>query len=275
MNRFLPLTFLILSAASSMAQAQRLPDDSPVPGGVAVVDVSDYWPFESATFEDNRVFVAENNGRHYALVGIPLSTEPGEDSAELVINIVGSHVEFINIPIQDKHYREQHLTITNERQVNPNQEDLERIWAESAKMNTAFSTWSEPQDPVTYFTVPVDGIQSDSFGFRRFFNEQPRNPHSGMDIAASEGTPIYAPADGTIIDTGDYFFNGNTIILDHGYGLITLYCHMNEIDVEVGQVVAAGEQIGKVGQTGRVTGPHLHWSVNLNNVRVDPALFID
>jgi murein DD-endopeptidase MepM/ murein hydrolase activator NlpD len=149
-----------------------------------------------------------------------------------------------------------------------------RINRESAEMGAAFSSWDETQAPVMQMRAPVDGVRSSSFGLKRFFNDQPRAPHSGMDIAAAEGTPIYSPAPGIVRATGNYFFNGNTIILDHGHGLITLYCHMNTIDVAVGDKIETGEQIGKVGQTGRVTGPHLHWSINLNNVRVDPALFI-
>ncbi|PCJ41140.1 MAG: peptidase M23 [SAR86 cluster bacterium] len=264
----------LLLFISALSQAQQLPEHSPVPGGVAIIDVTEYMPFYEASFNDNPVFIFESEGKTTAIVGLPLNTSPGSVGGTLRLKQTNGDV-FVAIPVEDKQYREQRLTITNDRQVNPNQEDLERIRGESAQMSTAFSSWSEPEEPVTFFNVPTVGITSSSFGFRRFFNDQPRNPHSGMDIAADEGTPIYAPAAGIIVDTGNYFFNGNTIILDHGYGLITLYCHMNEIDVEVGRQVEAGEQIGKVGQTGRVTGPHLHWSVNLNKVRVDPALFID
>ncbi|MDC0598379.1 peptidoglycan DD-metalloendopeptidase family protein [Gammaproteobacteria bacterium] len=250
-----------------------LPAHSSVPGGIAVIEIPGDKPVNQAFYRDNRVFLLDHNNQQVALVGIPLSAKAGEHE----LSVQASNGEFFTLAfsVEDKTYREQYLTITNERQVNPNSQDLERIAIESREMNRAFSSWSEPEVPVTYLDVPTEGIKSDSFGFRRFFNEQPRNPHSGMDIAAAEGTPILAPASGTIVATGNYFFNGNTIILDHGYGLITLYCHMNEIDVEVGTQVMAGEQIGKVGQTGRVTGPHLHWSVNLNNVRVDPALLID
>ena len=122
---------------------------------------------------------------------------------------------------------------------------------------------------------PTAGRRSDSFGKRRFFNGQPRNPHSGMDIAAPTGTPVVAPLPARVIDIGDYFFNGRTVWLDHGGGLLSMMCHLSRIDVREGQHLAAGERLGAVGATGRVTGPHLHWTVSLNRASVDPGLFLD
>ena len=158
--------------------------------------------------------------------------------------------------------------------VNPEKRDMDRIIREKDRIGKALTHWSEKDEVPLLFRSPVDGVRSSSFGLRRFFNKQPRKPHSGMDIAAPEGATIVAPAPGRVIETGDFFFNGNTVFVDHGQGLITMYCHMQTIDVKPGQAVKAGELLGKVGMTGRVTGPHLHWGVSLNNARVDPALFL-
>jgi len=177
--------------------------------------------------------------------------------------------------VEPKSYKEQHLTIKNDRQVNPYKQDLERIARERKEMNKAFTHFDPRQKVDTNFILPVDGPISSPFGLKRFLNEQPRNPHSGLDIAADEGITINATAAGTVAATGNYFFNGNTVLLDHGQGLITMYCHMSRIDAKVGDKLAAGDALGAIGQTGRVTGPHLHWSVSLNNTRVDPNLFLD
>lgn len=251
-------------------EVTSLPTAALVPGGVAIIETA--MMAREGHYRNDKVMLVEFEGAQYAVIGIPLNAAIGEHSVSLKSSDGNQVTRYFTV--QDKLYVEQRLTITNDRQVNPNNDDMVRINRESAEMNQAFSSWDETQQPVFTMRAPVEGVRSSSFGLKRFFNEQPRAPHSGMDIAAPEGTPIYAPAPGVVRSTGEYFFNGNTIILDHGHGLITLYCHMNTIDVEPGARVEAGEQIGKVGQTGRVTGPHLHWSINLNNVRVDPALFI-
>ncbi len=272
MKLILALWLMAIAVTShALPEVESLPQSLLVPGGVAVVATG--AEAVKAQYRNNRVLLAEHEGQQYAIIGIPLDARPG--SHDFSLELADGSRQTLRFSVTDKQYLEQRLTITNQRQVNPNAEDMTRINRESAEMNRAFSSWDESLTPAFSMQVPVEGVRSSSFGLKRFFNDQPRAPHSGMDIAAPEGTPIVAPAAGVVRATGEYFFNGNTIILDHGHGLISLYCHMNTIDVTPGTKVEAGEQIGNVGQTGRVTGPHLHWSINLNNVRVDPALFIN
>lgn len=253
-------TLLLLFAARGHA----LPTHEPVPGGVAIIEVP---ASAQPRFMDRPVMTVAEDDRHYAVVGLALSLSPGEHRLSLGDKMVP-------FTVKPKSYREQRLTIANERQVNPYAEDLERIRRESAEMNAVFQSFARDLTVETGFQLPAIGPVSSPFGLKRFLNDQPRSPHSGLDIAAPDGDNIVAPAGGRVAATGNYFFNGNTVLIDHGQGLISMYCHMSRIDVEPGTTVKAGDLLGTIGMTGRVTGPHLHWSVSLNNARVDPLLFV-
>ena len=274
MNRnTLALVATLLASLAWPADASQLPGTSAVPGGVVVLELPgnpDQKP--QVTYRDRPVMVVHESERWKAVVGIPLSASPGQHSVS--VRSEGADAHTIAFEVTSKDYPTQRLTITNKRQVNPNAEDLKRIGKERKRINAALAAFSQSAGIATDFVPPVAGPRSSSFGLRRFFNDQPRKPHSGMDIAAAEGTPIIAPAAGTIVETGNFFFNGNTVFIDHGQGLITMYCHMSRIDVAPGDLVHKGGVIGQVGATGRVTGPHLHWGVTLNRTMVDPALFL-
>lgn len=260
--------FLALLSAPALA----LPTHAAVPGGVAVIDLGPASaPAPTARWAEQPLAVVRDGGRYYALLGIPLDTLPGDLQISVFFGSTAAMLK--NVPIQLKNYPEQRLTIRNKRQVDPSAEDIERIDREKAhteKIKQSFSA----TPPQTDFVRPADGRLSSRFGLRRFFNDQPRNPHNGLDFAAPQGAPVRAPAAGVVVDTGDYFFNGNSIFIDHGQGLISIYMHLSRIDVRRGQTVKAGEVVGRVGATGRSTGPHLHWSVFLNNTAVDPELFL-
>jgi murein DD-endopeptidase MepM/ murein hydrolase activator NlpD len=253
------------------AQALTL-DSTPVPGGIAIVTLPGDVDPDSARYRDKKILVTDIEGKASAVIGLSLGTKPGRHFLH-ARNNQGKPLK-IAFEVEAKSYEEQRITIKDKRKVNPEKRDMDRIIREKKAITGALRHWSDTETVDLTFDYPVDGPTSSPFGLRRFFNEQPRKPHSGLDIAAPEGTPIRAPAAGTIIETGDYFFNGKTVFIDHGRGLVTMYCHMSAIDIEPGTVVAAGDPIGKIGMTGRVTGPHLHWGVSLNDARVDPLLFL-
>ena len=263
--------FFLLTIVGAIS-AEALPTENRVPGGIAIIELPPSQTAPQVNFGKYRVSVVKQEQRWLALVGIPLATQAGVQQLTVKLDDRTTQLSFT---VKDKQYRTEQLTITNNRQVNPTADDLKRIDAESARTEAALSRYTESLAPDLQLVMPIQGKPSDTFGFRRTFNGEARNPHTGMDIAAPTGTPIHAPADGLITEAGNFFFNGNTLFIDHGSSLATMYCHLSRIDVKVGQFVKRGEIIGLVGATGRVTGPHLHFGVSLNRAMVDPSLFFD
>lgn len=263
-----------LAATLALACAMNafaLPQNAPVPGGVAVIDLGPAnLSAPTARLGEQALAVVRERGRWFALLGIPLDTLPGE----LEIRVAaGMQLTTRTVAVGIKNYPEQRLTIKDKRKVEPSPEDLARIEGEQKITEAVKKRFSDAM-PDTALDQPAAGPLSSRFGLRRIFNGQPRNPHAGLDVAAGAGTPVRAPSDAVVANTGDYFFNGNTVFLDHGQGLISAYMHLSRIDVRPGQTVRRGEQLGAIGATGRVTGPHLHWAVILNNTPVNPELFL-
>jgi murein DD-endopeptidase MepM/ murein hydrolase activator NlpD len=258
-------------ARPAASAAAMLPRSASVPGGVARVPLGAAADAPQAWLGGRRVLVLREGAGWVALVGIPLAEPPGR-ALPLAVQRRDGARETVTIKVAPHAYPEQRLKVPRDK-VELSKEDLARHEREREHLARVLATFTE-SEPVLAMQQPAPGRRSSSFGLRRYFNGQPRAPHSGMDIAAPLGTPVVAASAGRVIDTGDYFFPGRMVIVDHGLGALTLYAHLSAIDVSVMQPVAAGAPLGKVGASGRVTGPHLHFSVYLNATAVDPALFL-
>jgi murein DD-endopeptidase MepM/ murein hydrolase activator NlpD len=265
------LPALATPAWGKPTQGTTLPRIAAVPGGVARVDLGTGDSAPQVTVDGRRALVMRDASKWVALVGIGLQATPGTALRLRVTDPAG--LREIAVRVQPKRYATQHLKVAP-KHVQLSAEDLARYEREREHLQQVLQYWSDAPPSTLRLLAPIPGQRSSSFGLRRVFNGETRSPHSGMDIAAATGTPTVAAAGGEVIDTGDYFFNGRTVIIDHGQGFLTLYCHLDEIVASAGARLAAGAAIGTVGATGRVTGPHLHFSVYLNATAVDPALFL-
>ena len=265
--RFTPLLLILVCALGSQL-ASALPQTAAVPGGIVAIKLSDNLDVTpQAYYQKKPVSVIQHKQAWYAVIGLGLNTKVGD-------HFLVSQGKRYPFTVKDKQYKEQHITLKTRKHIDLSEADLNRHRGEKAKAKAVFNVFDDQQPLDLDFLKPVAGPYSSPFGLKRFFNGEPRNPHSGLDIAAPTGTPIVSPSAGKVVLTGDFFFNGNVVYVDHGQGVISMFCHLNKIHVQEGDVLKKGQKLGEVGATGRVTGPHLHWSVSMNNARIDPMLLM-
>ena len=260
------LGFLGFNASHSIAYELDFIGDK-VQGGLVIGKVA---PGVNVSFRNKRIRVSEQG---YFLLGFD------RDEAQTVyytLEFPDSSKEIKSIQIAQRNYKEESISGLASNKVKPSQAELERINKEQAYFDHARKIDDPREDFLQAFIWPLNGRISGVYGSRRILNGTPKRPHYGLDIAAPEGTSVRAPADGLVsLNQPDLFYTGVTVMLDHGHGLSTLYIHMSESSVELGQRVRQGDVIGAVGKTGRATGPHLHWGMSLFGTRLDPQLMLE
>ncbi|KTC84086.1 peptidase, M23/M37 family [Legionella brunensis] len=265
------LTAALLFLVAHSLFANTLPENHSVNGGVTIIPI-DIKQKPEVYFENKKIAVIPSSkpNQWLLLVGIPL------DKQQSIQNLVMTKPYRMSIPfhVTDKYYATQYLTIKDERLANPYAEDKIRIDQENKEMTAIYSQFTPNNPFIEGFKAPAHGPITSLFGLKRFYNNLPWPPHSGLDIGAPQDTPVHVIAKGNVVSTKEYFFTGNTVIVDHGMGVFSLYAHLKRIDVKVGDHLQQGASVGTVGMTGRATGPHLHWSMVMNQTLVDPLLFV-
>ena len=219
------------------------------------------------------------NGKGYeaqALLGMGMKERLDGDAHRLTVQVAtpGGGRQLVQEVLRTpKAYPEQHLEVSK-KYTALSDADLERHEREKKEVGRALTTLSPARLYEFPFARPVPGEVSSAFGLRRFFNNESRNPHSGVDLRAAQGDPVKAPASGRVVLAGNHFFAGNSVYIDHGQGVVSMYFHLSAILVQEGDEVARGQVLGEIGSTGRVTGPHLHWGVSVLGQMVDPLLLL-
>ena len=274
-NSFLFLVFLISSCANlptnEVSKNCLFPVNNNYPGGLINHTMENsYQDLENKLrVGDLKFFVCRSDDSSLNILApIPLSYK------ENLIKLTFQDKLISSIDIEDKFYRESRIEIQNRDLVSPPSSMQDRIREEYQQGVIAKNTYTQVGLTQATMSLPLIGITSSEFGVRRFINGQPRNRHIGLDIAADEGTPIKAPMKGKVILSGNFFYKGNVVYIDHGDGLVSSYSHLSKKAVNLNQKVSKGEVLGYVGSTGRVTGPHLHWEVFFLGIPINPEIFI-
>ncbi len=249
------------------AGAVTLELDGPLTQGALIRGKTD--PGARVWLDDKPVRVSPEG--HFVL-GFGRDAEP-----EHVVRVVGTEGDAVVRPLRLKkrQYDIQYVNGVEKKYVSPPPETLARIREDNRKVREARNQFHALDGYLETFMSPAKGPISGVYGSQRYFNGEPRRPHYGLDVAAPEGAPVVAVASGIVtLAEPDMYFSGGTVIIDHGYGVNTSYLHMSKVLVQVGQRVRQGDLIGRVGKTGRVTGPHLDWRLNWFQERLDPALVV-
>jgi murein DD-endopeptidase MepM/ murein hydrolase activator NlpD len=260
---------IVLGFAPAGAQSLRVEPASVTVGGLAVVRTD--APPAGGTFDGVPLRFFTVRGVSLALVGVDIDRPPGR----YPIEIEGRDGKRLRVVLEvvPRQFPEERLTVPK-AYVEPDRATLARIEREQRLLAGLWSkTAAEPSWRGT-FLPPADGSPGSAFGLRRFFNGEPRSPHAGIDFRAPEGAPVRASNRGRVVLARELFFTGNTVVIDHGCGLFTLYVHLSELGVHRSEWVDRGREIGKVGMTGRATGPHLHFAVRLGDARIDPEALL-
>ncbi len=224
-------------------------------------------------FSEEKFILWKNaeTGKFMAFLGLDLDSQPGNYPLSVTVQMMDGSYQTVRkeILLSTKEFPEKKLWV-EDKYVTPPSQVLERIRTEAALMRTIYAIYTTDWLAEGSFLVPTEDKAVPNFGERRFFNNQPRSPHSGVDISSPMGTPVKASNSGRVVLAHELYYSGNTVVIDHGLGVFTFYCHFSKILVEDRERVEKGQAIGEVGATGRVTGPHLHWSLRVRGSRVDP-----
>ncbi len=272
MKKTLAVFSLLMTISVAWANF-NLPTDKNYPGGIAIIKLMPLSVKAPEVFyQHHRVLLQSKNHYWYAITGIALNAKTGHQQVTVIPAKGKTFTK--SFSVKYRNYPLRHITIKDKSKVTPNPELAKKIALQKKQTRQLLNTWTQNSHVDLNFILPTKGWFSSYFGIRRIYNQTKLIRHTGLDVAAVTGTKVVAAASGTVLAVRDLVLTGNTVFINHGQGLITIYAHLSKVLVKPKQKVSPGEPIGAVGATGRVTGAHLHFEVILNGTKVNPTIFL-